>query len=231
MAARSASGRATRRSRCRAERPRQATSPRRVVAAPGRRPPARPVRRDRLGRSPGRRTGRRRWWGGRARRNGRPRRRSAALTIVQRAPSGVTEELPRNIDGRHPGRPVSARHVGVVFLGKPPVRGLDHLVLRLRIDLEDLVRIHRAGRLADVAGPSDALRAAVTASPIVVPAEARQRWRIASAAGRSSRGAHALPRQACRSRASTPTAAVPDLPSVPRSPPALRARPSCSRSG
>jgi len=66
----------------------------------------------------------------------------------------------------------------MVFLGKPPICGLDHLVLRLRIDLEDLVRIHRAGRLADVTGSSDAHRAAVTAAPTAVPAGVRQRWRI-----------------------------------------------------
>ena len=56
----------------------------------------------------------------------------------------VADELPRRIDRRHPGRSVGRRgEVRVVLARQPPVCGLDDLVLGLRVDLEDLVRVDR----------------------------------------------------------------------------------------
>src|SRR5690242_15607232 len=52
--------------------------------------------------------------------------------------SGIAKLLPRGVDRGHPGDALGTRHVRVVFLRKAAVRGLDHLVLRLGVDLEDL---------------------------------------------------------------------------------------------
>jgi radical SAM-linked protein len=79
----------------------------------------------------------------------------SAGSIVRGAPGRIPQELPCGVDGCHPRDAVGARDVGVIFLREPPVRSLDHLVLGLGVDLEDLVRIHRGGRLADVALTSE----------------------------------------------------------------------------
>src|SRR4029079_4858179 len=65
--------------------------------------------------------------------------------VVGPAPVGVLEDLVGLVDGGHPigRRRTRAQDVGVVFLGEPAVGGLDHLVLRLGIDLEDLVGVDR----------------------------------------------------------------------------------------
>ena len=62
---------------------------------------------------------------------------------------GVAEQLPRLVDPDHPLLRLGiGRDVGVVLPCQPAVGRLDHLELRLGIDLEDLVRIgHAHGRL------------------------------------------------------------------------------------
>ena len=84
-------------------------------------------------------------------------RLKGSLSVVGGAPPRVPEHLPRGVDRLHPpARLGPRRRVRVVLAGEASIRGGDHLVLRLRVDLEDLVRIRasHADALSVVAGPS-----------------------------------------------------------------------------
>ena len=82
-----------------------------------------------------------------------------------RAPRGIAQDLPRRIDPGHPsGRVEAGCDVGMIFLGKPSIGSLDDLVLSLRIDLQDLVRILVSGHaaIAAIAAIARLMRAQVT---------------------------------------------------------------------
>src|SRR6266550_9286112 len=85
--------------------------------------------------------------------------------VVRPALVGFADQLPRRVDRDHALDRVDSRGpIRVIFLGEPAIGGLDDLVLRLGIDLEDLVRIrtddHRAH--ASAAAPSGGSASGVT---------------------------------------------------------------------
>ena len=66
------------------------------------------------------------------------------LSIEDGAREGIAEAVPRGIERGHPRGGLRTRsEVRVVFAGQPTIGGLDDLVLRLGVDLEDLVRVRR----------------------------------------------------------------------------------------
>jgi hypothetical protein len=128
--ARSTSGRATRGTRRRRGRSRPATS-----RHSGRNPACSPTRSRAEGRPAPHRWGA----GGHGAAGGR-----AAQPVVLRAPGRVQQEVPGPIErDHHRGRLGARRDVGVIAAGELPVGGDDDLRIRLRVHLEELVRVGR----------------------------------------------------------------------------------------